>query len=86
MPPPSRQVEHIAHADQRFKSAVPVVAGRTTVQFVMEAVGGCRIGEVCGAGEGHGLLANNTAILEDLDASPGELLKVVSGVSQRDAF
>ena len=61
--------------DKRFKSTV--VAGRTKVQFVFEAVGGCRIGEVCGAGEGHGLLANNTAILEDLDAPPGDLLKVV---------
>ena len=61
--------------DRRFKSAV--VASRTKVQFLFEAVGGCRIGEVCGAGEGHGLLANNTAILEDLEASPGDLGKVV---------
>ena len=61
--------------DQRFKSWV--VAARSKVQFVFEGVGGCRIGEVCGAGEGHGLLANNTAILEDLDAPPGDLGKVV---------
>lgn len=61
--------------DQRFKSEK--VAARTKTQFIFEGVGGCRIGEVSGAGEGHGLLANNTAILEDLDAPPGDLGKVV---------
>ena len=39
---------------------------RENIQVICEGVGGCRIGEVCGGGDVHGLLANNTAILEDL--------------------
>ena len=30
-------------------------------------MGGCRVGEVSGAGQGHGVLANDVAILRDLD-------------------
>jgi len=41
---------------------------REAVQFVTEGVGGVRIGEVCGGGETHGLLANRTSILTDLDS------------------
>ena len=60
--------------DQRFGSSF--VASREKLQFVMEAVGGCRIGEVCGGGDSHGLLANNMAILEDPEVEAGEPGKV----------
>ena len=36
------------------------------MQFVAEGMGGCRIGEVVGGGDSHGLLANECAILRDL--------------------
>jgi hypothetical protein len=49
--------------DERFKGAF--VSKREKVQFLCEGVGGCRIGEVCGGGESHGVLANNLAFLED---------------------
>lgn len=48
---------------------------RETVQFDFEGVGGCRIGEVCGGGETHGLLANKVAILTDEETG----LEVVEG-------
>ena len=38
---------------------------RDAVQAICEGVGGCRVGEVSSGGDAHGLLANNTAILED---------------------
>ena len=50
--------------DQRHHS---LLASREKVQFVCEGVGGCRIGEVAGGGDSHGLLANETAILKDGD-------------------
>ena len=43
----------------------PTIAPREKFQVVAEGQGGCRICEVVGAGEGHGLLANDTAILEN---------------------
>ena len=61
--------------DQRFANAF--IASREKLQFIAEAVGGCRIGEVCGGGDSHGLLANNLAILEDLEAEPDSLGRVV---------
>ena len=57
--------------DHRFTSSF--IAAREKVQFVMEGVGGCRIGEVAGGGDLHGLLSNNVAILEKLDAPSGAL-------------
>ena len=44
----------------------PFLQAREKLQMVIEGVGGCRIAEVCGAGDKHGILANNSAILEDL--------------------
>jgi hypothetical protein len=41
------------------------LAAREEVQFCTEGVGGVRIGEVCGGGETHGLLANRVSILTD---------------------
>ena len=61
--------------DERYPD--PFISAREKVQFIAEAVGGCRIGEVCGGGDSHGLLANNVAILEDLDAGRDELGRVV---------
>ena len=49
--------------DLRFRDAL--IASREKLQFDCEAVGGCRISEVAGGGESHGLLANNSAILKD---------------------
>jgi hypothetical protein len=43
----------------------PFLGARDKVQFEGEGVGGCRIGEVSGGGDAHGLLANNTCILID---------------------
>ena len=61
--------------DQRFSD--PFISSREKVQFLAEGVGGCRIGEVCGGGDGHGVLANNTAILEDLNMPQGEMGRLV---------
>ena len=60
--------------DSRFSDAF--IAGREKVQIVLEGVGGCRICEV--AGDCHGVLANNTCILEDLEAEHGALGGVVA--------
>ena len=49
----------------------PFLVARERVQIVAEGAGGCRIGEVCGGGDCHGLLANNTCILEDIAMKPG---------------
>jgi len=51
--------------DERFKHPSGFVALREKVQFICEGVGGCRIGEVCGGGESHGILANNLRFVED---------------------
>ena len=51
--------------DERFKHPSGFVALREKVQFICEGVGGCRIGEVCGGGESHGILANNLRFIED---------------------
>ena len=40
-------------------------------------MGGCRIGEVAGGGDCHGLLANNVVIMEDPSADKGSLSSVV---------
>ena len=71
-----RMLKAIVGDPQRDLLAVrfadPFVAARGRVQMVLEGVGGCRIGEVAGGGDAHGLLANNTAILEDPLASAGD--------------
>ena len=50
---------------ERFPHPGGFVALREKVQFLCEGVGGCRIGEVCGGGESHGILANNLKFIED---------------------
>ena len=50
---------------ERFAHPGGFVALREKVQFLCEGVGGCRIGEVCGGGESHGILANNLKFIED---------------------
>ena len=50
---------------ERFAHPGGFVAAREKVQFLCEGVGGCRIGEVCGGGESHGILANNLRFIED---------------------
>ena len=52
--------------DRRY-GFLTFVGAREKVQVVFEGVGGCRIGEVVGSGDSHGLLANETAILTNLD-------------------
>ena len=49
----------------------PFLVARERIQVVCEGVGGCRIGEVAGGGEGHGLLANETCLVEDPAAVAG---------------
>ena len=60
---------------ERYPNAF--IAAREKLQFIAEAVGGCRIGKVCGGGDSHGLLANNVAILEDMSAERDTLEHVV---------
>ena len=55
----------------------PFICSRELVQFDCEGVGGCRIGEVAGGGDSHGLLANDVSILEDPTVPRGELRSVV---------
>ena len=45
-------------------SSSKITAAREKVQCEAEGIGGCRLGEVTGGGDGHGLLADRTAILE----------------------
>eukprot|EP00966_Prymnesium_polylepis_P281813 6512014-Prymnesium_polylepis.1 len=47
------------------------IRGRERVHIEAEGLGGCRIGEVAGAGECHGVLANETCIITDPNAEPG---------------
>jgi hypothetical protein len=49
------------------ENRMPFLAARVKVQAVTEGVGGCRISEVANAGDCHGALANNTAILETME-------------------
>jgi len=39
---------------------------RTQLMIAIETLFGMRVGEVCGGGDGHGLLANNLVILRDI--------------------
>ena len=50
---------------------------RARVQCEAEGVGGCRIGEVTGGGDLHGLLANQSCILEDIEKPADALDRVV---------
>ena len=43
------------------------------MQILAEGLGGCRIGEVAGAGECQGVLANETCVITDPSAEPGSL-------------
>ena len=62
-------------ADQRYGTG-SYLASKNKLQFVMEGVGGCRICEV--AGDAHGVLANNTCVMEDLDGERGALGTIVA--------
>ena len=61
--------------DARFKA--PFLRSRARVQVVAEGVGGCRIGEVTGGGDLHGLLANQSCILEDMEKPADAVDRVV---------
>jgi hypothetical protein len=50
-----------------------LLSAREKVQLVCEGVGGCRIGEVAGGGDCHGLLANEVALMEDPSGVTGAL-------------
>ena len=64
--------------DARFqKQQDGIVVPRTKLQFVCEGVGGARLGEAVGGGDGHGLLANNSCILEDPAAPLDSLNRLV---------
>ena len=51
----------------------PFIRAREIVQLEIEGIGGCRIGEVVGGGDCHGVLANNTCVLTNQSAEPGSL-------------
>ena len=57
--------------DERFTSAF--IASREKLQVLTEGLGGCRIGEVAGGGDCHGLLANEVCVMEDPGAPEGTL-------------
>ena len=40
----------------------PFIRAREKVQLEIEGLGGCRIGEVCGGGDGHGVVANEVCV------------------------
>ena len=61
--------------DARFKA--PFLRSRARVQVGAEGVGGCRIGEVTGGGDLHGLLANQSCILEDMEKPADAVDRVV---------
>jgi hypothetical protein len=61
--------------DARFKA--PFLRSRARVQVEAEGVGGCRIGEVTGGGDLHGLLANQSCILEDMEKPADAVDRVV---------
>ena len=61
--------------DARFKP--PFLRARARVQVEAEGVGGCRIGEVTGGGDLHGLLANQSCILEDMEKPADAVDRVV---------
>lgn len=46
----------------------PLMTARETVNQDLELVGGMRVAEVCGGGDGHGLLANNVCIQRSAEA------------------
>jgi hypothetical protein len=64
-------VEQGGLIDERYPQAL--IAAREKVQVVCEGLGGCRIGEVAGGGDCHGLLANEVALMEDPSATTGAL-------------
>ena len=55
----------------------PYIQAREKMQILAEGLGGCRIGEVAGAGECHGVLVNETCVITDTSAEPGSLLHEV---------
>ena len=61
-----RMVHHLVRqrgaVDCRYLQS-SFLRSREKVQIVAEAVGGCRISEVTGGGEAHGVLANETCII-----------------------
>lgn len=44
---------------------------RSSVQVVLEVMGGVRVGEACGGGDGHGALANHLTIARPMGAERG---------------
>ena len=56
--------------DEEIKDSF--LAAREKVQVEAEGVGGCRVGEVSGGGDCHGLLANNSCILLRPGSNDGE--------------
>jgi len=54
----------------KVQATAPLITARETVLNDFELVGGMRVGEVCGGGEGHGMLANNVCI-QRIEEGPG---------------
>ena len=44
---------------------------RTLVMATLEVMGGVRIGEACGGGDGHGALANDLCLMRPVGTEPG---------------
>lgn len=59
----SAMLERGGVIDARYPDSF--IAAREKAQIMLEGVGGCRVGEVAGGGDEHGLLANEVAILRD---------------------
>lgn len=61
----------IAKACSKKPEMAALMTSRETLLNDLELVGGLRVSEVCGGGDGHGLLANNVCIQRVLEG-PGE--------------
>lgn len=68
------------HATRRilsimFFQTLPEVSkslcARSLVMGTLEVIGGVRVGEACGGGDGHGALANDLCIMNPLGEAPG---------------
>ena len=53
------------------KQVSAMLRSRTYVVGTIEVMGGARIGEVCGGGDGHGVLANHLSIMHPIGGSFG---------------
>lgn len=57
--------------EQTLAKVSPSLRARTYVMATLETMGGVRVGEACGGGDGHGALANNLCIMRPAGTQVG---------------